>query len=112
MSVLMSATAHASISSEHSGPISLSDGLAASGATSHHQHGATSGKAKQLDSKAGSANDGKGPGEVCKLKCAFSMIVPIGHDAVAAHASPVWVVMPDVALLPGEIVPALRPPRS
>jgi hypothetical protein len=109
MAVVASGSAHASIAG-------IEDGAAAEQAgqifVGHAHHAASSKQAASHTEDGSHQPDGKADGTMCKVQCAFSMILPLPYDGVAAHGQNVWAFSPAIAVLPGEIVADLRPPRA
>jgi len=104
--VVVSASVHTSAAGDHAQAIVLSDGLGL-----HGDHDASPDKSVQQNGKTSSTKSGKAVGDICKMQCAFSMIMPVERDGVAAYGHEPWEVIPAVASLPGKIAPAQRPPR-
>lgn len=112
MCVVVSTSVHASASGDHAQPITLSSGLEAGAASLHGDHDVSPQKAAPLAGKTGTSKDGQASNDPCKMQCAFSMIMPIEHDAMVGHGRAPWAVAPMLALLPEETVAEPRPPRS
>jgi hypothetical protein len=118
MSVVVSSSVHAATPGDHGVVVSAESGHEMHVGNSSDDHYGSTNDASSADTKSpdtmspDTKKSSQDNGSLCKVQCGFSMIMPLMHDAIAAHGRAPWATVRVVAMLPGDAVGDIRPPRS
>ena len=113
MSVVVFSSVHAATPGDHGVVVSSESGHEMHFANGSDDHDGLANDASLADTKSpDTKKSSPDNGSLCKVQCGFSMIAPLMHGTIAAHGRAPWATVRAVAMLPGEAIADIRPPRG